>query len=182
MRKLSTFILKKLGWKIVGITDYPKKCVICVAPHTSNWDLFLGKLIYSSLGRKASFLIKKTWFFFPMNIIFRANGGIPVDRSKKTSLTDQMAQLFAERDRFELAITPEGTRKKNADWKRGFYYIALAANVPIIITILDYKEKTVNFKAVFTPTSDADKDMEEIKSYYTNATGKNRNNFSIENG
>ncbi len=181
MQKLSRFILRKMGWKVEGITNYSKKCVICVAPHTSNWDLFLGKLIYSSIGRKAHFLMKKSWFFFPLNFIFKANGGIPVDRSKKTSLTDQMAKIFAERDQFELAITPEGTRGKNSEWKRGFYYIALAANVPIVIAIMDYKKKRAYFKAEFTPTGDADSDIEKIKSYYKNATGKNQENFSLGN-
>lgn len=174
MQKLSSFILRKAGWKIEGITDFPPKCVICVAPHTSNWDLVMGKLVYSSLGKEACFLIKKSWFFFPMNIIFKAIGGIPVDRSKKTSLTEQMAKIFNERDSFQLAITPEGTRKKNAEWKRGFYYIALAAKVPILIAILDYKEKTVYFETVFHPTGNADEDIERIKSYYNNATGKHQ--------
>lgn len=166
-----------MGWKIEGITDFPVKCVICVAPHTSNWDLIMGKLIYSSLGKKACFLIKKTWFFFPMNIIFRSIGGIPVDRSKKTSLTEQMANVFNERDSFHLAITPEGTRKKNSEWKRGFYYIASEAKVPILIAVLDYKEKTVYFKTVFHPTGDADADIEKIKSYYINATGKHQDRW-----
>lgn len=179
MQKLSRFILKKLGWKIEGITDYPNKCILCVAPHTSNWDLFLGKLIYSSLGKKANFLIKKTWFFFPMNLVFNAIGGIPVDRSKKTSLTEQMAEEFKKRDYFQLAITPEGTRKQNSDWKRGFYYIALEAKIPIVIIVLDYKDKTVYFKTVFTPTGNADEDIDKIKSYYVNATGKHQGKFSI---
>jgi len=179
MRNLSSFILKRLGWKTSGITNYPTKCVICVAPHTSNWDLILGKIIYSSLGRKASFLIKKTWFFFPMNLIFNALGGIPVDRSKKTSLTEQMAEEFSTRKHFELAITPEGTRSANGEWKRGFYFIALAAKVPIVIVVFDYKDKTAYFKAVFIPTGDVDKDMIEIKSYYKNATGKHPEKFSI---
>lgn len=181
MQKLSSFILRKLGWKAGGITDYPTKCVLCVAPHTSNWDLFIGKLIYSSQGRKASFLIKKTWFFFPMNLIFNAIGGIPVDRSKKTSLTDQMAHLFATRDQFELAITPEGTRSQNAEWKKGFYYIALAANVPIVVVVLDYKRKVADFKTVFIPTGDADEDIAEIKSYYKDAQAKHQDRFLLDN-
>jgi len=179
MRKFSSFILKLIGWKTEGITGYPAKCVLCVAPHTSNWDLILGKIIYSSLGRKASFLIKKTWFFFPMNLIFKAIGGIPVDRSKKTSLTEQMAEEFAKRENFELAITPEGTRKKNDDWKKGFYYIALAAKVPIVIVVLDYKDKTVYFKDTFYPTGDVEKDLEIIKSYYKDAKGKHQEKFSL---
>lgn len=183
MQNISSFILKKLGWKIkIEIDNFPPKCILCVAPHTSNWDLPLGKLIYSSLGKKACFLIKKTWFFFPMNLVFRAIGGIPVDRSKKTSLTEQMVEVFSEREQFHLAITPEGTRKMNSEWKRGFYYIALEAKVPIVVAVLDYKEKTVYFKAVFEPTGNADTDIEKIKSYYVNATGKHQEKFSVNNG
>jgi len=181
MQKFSSFILKIWGWKAKGITDYPGKCILCVAPHTSNWDLLLGKLIYSSLGRKAYFLIKKTWFFFPMNLIFNALGGIPVDRSKKTSLTDQMVEIFNNRESFELAITPEGTRSKNSEWKKGFYYIALAAKVPIIIVVLNYKDKTAYFKASVMPTGDVDKDMALIKSYYKDAVGKHQEKFSLGN-
>lgn len=182
MQKLSSFILRKIGWKIVGITDLPSKCVICVAPHTSNWDLLLGKLIYLSLGRKSYFLIKKNWFFFPMNLLFNAMGGIPVDRSKKTSLTEQMALQFSNRNDFQLAITPEGTRSKNSEWKKGFYYIAMAANVPIVIAILDYKDKTAYFDSVYIPTGDVDKDIAAIQSRYKNANGKHQEKFSLANG
>lgn len=180
MQKLSAYILRKMGWKIEGIVDYPTKCILCVAPHTSNWDLILGKLVYSSMGRKAYFLIKKTWFFFPMNFVFKALGGIPVDRSKKTSLTEQLVNEFSKRDNLEIAITPEGTRKLNGEWKKGFYYIALEAKVPIIIIVLDYKLRKASFKQVFYPTGDVDKDLQEIKSYYVGASGKHPEKFSLE--
>lgn len=178
MKKLYQFILNIIGWKIVEDIECPDKCVICVAPHTSNWDLILGKIVYGSMGRKASFLMKKSWFFFPMNIIFRAIGGIPVDRSKKNSLTEQLAEEFNKRDTFNLAITPEGTRKHNADWKKGFYFIALAANVPIVISILDYQDKTVYFKAIFHPSGNIEEDLPKIKAYYKNAKGHRPELFS----
>ena len=60
-----------LGWKTnVTVPDYDE-CVICAAPHTSNWDLFIGKLFYGAIGRKTSFMMKKEWFFFPLGLIFR---------------------------------------------------------------------------------------------------------------
>lgn len=72
-----------LGWKTnVTVTNYDK-CVICAAPHTTNLDLFIGKLFYGALGRKTSFMMKKEWFFFPLGLFFKAVGGIPVDRSRK---------------------------------------------------------------------------------------------------
>lgn len=74
---LSKTILRLFGWKVVcTVPDY-QKCIICVAPHTSNWDFVLGKLAYWSLGRQAGFLIKETWFFFPMNLLFKALGASP---------------------------------------------------------------------------------------------------------
>lgn len=80
---LSKWILRIAGWKVI-ITepDYPK-CIICVAPHTSNWDFILGELAITSVGRRAGFLMKESWFFFPLGYFFRAIGGIPVPRKKK---------------------------------------------------------------------------------------------------
>ena len=100
-----------LGWKTNVTVPFHDKCVLCAAPHTSNWDLLIGKLFYGSLGRDAHFMMKKEWFFFPLNLVFKAMGGIPVNRSKKNSLVDQMAGRFASTRQFNLAITPEGTRK-----------------------------------------------------------------------
>lgn len=179
MKAICKFILNLTGWKAVGQLDYPSKCVICVAPHTSNWDLPLGLIIYKSLGRKASFLIKKDWFFFPMNILFKALGGIPVDRSRKSSLTEQIADVYNQREVFQLAITPEATRKRNPEWKLGFYYIALAANVPVLVVALDYKKKEADFKKVVYPSGDVDTDLKMIKECYKNVTAKYPENFAM---
>lgn len=172
MKKICQSILNLLGWKIEKNVDFPAKYIICVAPHTSNWDLILGKIVYGSMGMQANFLMKKSWFFFPMNIIFKSIGGIPVDRSKKNSLTDQMAEVASKRDYFHLAITPEGTRKHVDEWKKGFYYIALGAKLPIVISVLDYKDKTVYFKDLFYPTGNIEEDLPKIKTYYYGAQGK----------
>lgn len=168
-----------LGWQTnVTVPDYPK-CVICAAPHTTNYDLFLGKLFYGALGRKASFMMKKEWFFFPLGILFKAVGGIPVDRSKKTSLVDQMVARFASSPKFHLAITPEGTRKANPNWKKGFYYIALKANVPIVLIGIDYEKKTITATQSIIPSGDIDKDMREIKMYFKDFKGKHPENFAL---
>ena len=93
-----------LGWKTnVTVPDYDK-CVITAAPHTSNWDLFIGKLFYGAIGRKTYFMMKKEWFFFPLGLIFKAVGGIPVDRGRKTSLVDQMTAKFANSKKFQLKM------------------------------------------------------------------------------
>lgn len=179
MKSICKFILKLIGWKIVVQVELPLKCVICVAPHTSNWDLLLGLVVYTAMGRKARFLIKKEWFFFPMNFVFSLLGGIPVDRSRKTSLTDQMAEEYNKRSDFQVAITPEATRKRNPEWKKGFYYIALAAKVPIIVAALDYGRKVADFKKVIIPSGDVDTDLSEIKACYVGVTARHPKNFAL---
>ncbi|MDR2970127.1 MAG: 1-acyl-sn-glycerol-3-phosphate acyltransferase [Tannerellaceae bacterium] len=177
-KALSSALLKMAGWKL-GSTegvDIPK-CIVCVAPHTSNWDFPIGKLFYTSIGRTADFLIKKEWFFFPFNIIFKALGGVPIDRDKRTSVTEQMVEEFAVRQVFHLAITPEGTRKRTSEWKRGFYYIALNAKVPILLAYVDYSKKEVGIKTVFHPTGDPIGDLRVIRSWYKGVKGRNPQNF-----
>ena len=99
-----------LGWKAkVSVPDFDK-CIICAAPHTTNWDLFIGKLFIGAVGRESGFLMKKEWFFFPLGPIFRWMGGIPVHRSKRTSMVEQIIEKVKQSDKFHLAITPEGTR------------------------------------------------------------------------
>lgn len=112
-----TLFYKVLGWKVNVTVPHHDKCIICVAPHTSNWDFIIAELYYHAIGRKAGFLMKKEWFFWPLGCIFRRMGGIAVTRNKKTSLTDQLAEKAKSMDRFELAVTPEGTRSLVTDRK-----------------------------------------------------------------
>lgn len=168
-----------LGWKInVTVPNYDK-CVTCAAPHTTNFDLIIGKLFYGVIGGKTSFMMKKEWFFFPLGLFFKAVGGIPVDRSRNNSLVDQMAKRFKESKKFHLAITPEGTRKPNANWKKGFYFIALKAQVPIVLIGIDYEKKMITCTKSIIPSGDIDKDMKEIKLYFKDFKGKNPENFLL---
>ncbi len=180
MKRISKFIYNKiLGWRVEGEFPDPAKCVIAVAPHTSNWDFLIAKLAYSSIGRTANFLIKAEWFFFPFNLFFSSLGGIPVTREKNTSLTDSLAAEFDRRSRMQLAITPEGTRKPVQEWKKGFYYIALKANVPILLVGLDYGKKEALFLGLIHPSGDYEKDIEEIKSRYKDIRARKPGNFVL---
>jgi len=177
MQKFSQWLLKMLGWKTIVSVSEPPKSVICVAPHTSNWDFLIGKLYYWSLGRSASFLMKKSWFFFPVGSILRAMGGVPVDRSKRTSVTQQMAEEFKTRDTFHLAITPEGTRKFVSKWKMGFYHIAVKAAVPIELAYFDYGKKEMGITSVIFPTGDEALDLAKIQSFYKDVEARHPENF-----
>ena len=179
MQKFSKWVLKTTGWKTVVTVEEPPKSVVCVAPHTSNWDFIMGELYYWSLGRNASFLMKKSWFFFPLGNLLRHMGGVPVNRSKRTSVTEQMAEEFEKRETFHLAVTPEGTRSLVKKWKMGFYHIAVNAGVPIELAYFDYAKKELGITSVFYPTGDEKADLEKIQAYYKNVSAKNPKNFYI---
>lgn len=177
---ISRFILAKLGWAIkIEIDQIPDKCVICVAPHTSNWDFILGKLVYWSLDKQACFLIKKQWTVFPFSLFMKPMGAIPVDRSKKTSVTDQVVEMFRANKTFQVAVTPEGTRKANPNWKKGFYYIAKDAKVPIVLAGMDYGKKLMVFGKIIIPSDNLQQDMLEIKRFYEGYQAKNPEGFNL---
>lgn len=177
---ISKFLLKLFGWKTrLSVPDYPK-AIICVAPHTSNWDFVLGKLAYASVGRQSGFLMKETWFFFPLGAIFRSMGGVAVPRRKGSDLTESIASKIKNSEKMVLAITPEGTRKRNKKWRKGFLYIAEKANVPILLAYIDYKEKEVGIISEFKPTGDTDLDLRRIKNYYKDFNAKFPDKFSTE--
>ena len=168
-----------MGWKAEVDQPIPEKCILCVAPHTSNWDFFIGKVYYTALGRTSNFLMKKEWFFWPLGPLFRRMGGIPVERSRHTSMTDQLAQRAMESSHFSLAVTPEGTRSRNAEWKRGFYYIALKAQLPILLYGLDFGTKTIVCKRTLVPSGDVYADMRIIADYFSHFKGKHPENFAL---
>lgn len=175
---LAKWILGRAGWKFACNIPPTPKCVICVAPHTSNWDFVLGELATRSVGMRASFLMKSTWFFFPMGCLMRALGGIPVNRSQHTHVADGVVAEFNRRERLWVAVTPEGTRSRNEHWHTGFLHIALAAHVPVVLGYIDYATREVCIDCIFTPTGDIDADMRSIKCYYQGRTGRHPEQFA----
>ena len=182
LKKLSQWILYRLmGWHKAITVDFPEKCIICLAPHTSNWDLLIGQLYSHAEGLKSNFLMKKEWFFWPLGALFRNMGGIPVWRSKQTSLTDILAEHATKASSFQLCITPEGTRSPNPDWKKGFYFIALKAQLPILLYGEDYEQKLICCTKAILPTGNINEDMREIKLYFKDFKGKRPELFTIGN-
>lgn len=161
-------ILHLFGWKIEIKINLPAKCVICVAPHTSNLDFILGIIAWYSLGRSACFLMKKQWFFWPLGILLKRMGGIAVSRGKKSGISTKMIDLFNKRDKLTLAVTPEGTRSATTNWKTGFLHIANEAKVPILLGVIDFKNKQVRLNDEFNPTGNIESDLSEVKNYYAN--------------
>jgi len=177
---LSGFILWLAGWKLDIRVPSDKKYVIIVAPHTSNWDFIIGKLVSWVAGIKPKVLVKKEAFNVVSRPFILMWGGIPVDRSNTADLLEQVFKLFEENDEFALSLTPEGTRKRNPNWKTGFYRIAVKASVPIYLAYIDYGTRQAGFHQKYVPTGDMDLDIKKIKSYYKDMKGKYPDRFALE--
>ena len=172
---ISTFILKLFGWKISG--NHPgqiKKFVSIAITHTSNWDLPVGLLTKGATRLNIQWVGKASLFRFPLGYIFRALGGIPVDRSKSNNFVDSIVQLFNSREELIIFMAPEGTRRKVNKLKTGFYYIAKEAKVPIVMIRLDFAQKDLIFSDPFYPTDNKEEDFQQINAFFKGAVGKNK--------
>ena len=171
-KQFGRFLLRLVGWKIVGELPKDKKYVIVVAPHTSNWDFIYGLFGRFAVGVKINFLAKIQLFFFPLGLFLKAVGGVPVDRSKKNKTVDQVVELFRSHDEFVLAITPEGTRSSVNRWKEGFYHIACQAKLPIVMIGPDYSTREIRIREPFQPSGDIDTDFPKILDFFRTIKGR----------
>lgn len=178
LKIISRLILMTKGWSYnVDVLKPIDKCVLIVAPHTSAWDMAIGKSIFVLGKIPAKIAVKKEAFFWPLNWLLRYLGCIPIDRTpkvgtekKKISLVDAMVNSIKREKRICMVITPEGSRGKRKQWKTGFYHIAVKANVPIALGYLDFDVKEGIVDKIFYPTGDMDKDMREIMEFYKDKT------------
>lgn len=170
---LSKIIFKIFGWHVAGhIPPDLKKSMMIAAPHTSNWDFFFARCAFYLMDVDLRYTIKKEAMVGPLGWLLKKMGALPVDRSKNNSLVNSMVEILNKSDRMVIMITPEGTRKYQPRWRKGFYYTALEAKVPIILGYLDYPNKEAGVGPIFYPTGDVEEDIEKIKAFYRTKKGK----------
>lgn len=176
-------LLRMLGWKAMDPPVPEPKCIILGAPHTSVWDFPISYLYYTSVGGKASVMIKSAFFVPPLGWLLKALGGIPVTPDHRATLVRQMIKAFEEREVLHLAIAPEGTRKAVNNWKSGFHVIARAVGVPVYLGYFDWKTKTVGRGERIELTDDAKADLKRIRQWYRDkgVVGKYPEDFSTGN-
>jgi len=174
MAPVCRWIFTRCGWHIAGELPDVRKLVAIAAPHSTNWDVVWGLLFKVGVRLDISFIGKREAFFWPLGPLLRNFGGIPIDRSSAHGLVDEMRRQFEQRERFWLAIAPEGTRKHVTKWKSGFWHIARAAGVPILPAYFHYPQKTIGLGPLIYPTDDLDADMARIREFYRPWIGKNR--------
>jgi 1-acyl-sn-glycerol-3-phosphate acyltransferase len=182
LRGFSVGTLWMLGWRVQGAlpADTPKS-VLIAAPHTSNWDLPYTLMVAFALRLNIYWMGKSSIFNWPFGAVMRWLGGIAVNREKNNNLVAASAAALRAADgTLQLVVPPEGTRGKTRHWKTGFYFIALEAQVPIILAFMDYERKLSGLGPVFTPTGDVETDMAKIKLFYADIKGKHANRFEAE--
>lgn len=171
--------LKLVGWNVDSeLPEGVDKLVIIAAPHTSNWDFPITMAMASMIDMKFYFVGKHSMFRPPLGGLFRRLGGIPVDRRKSRNFVDQIADAFAQTDRMALGIAAEGTRSKQEYWKSGFYYIARAADVPIVLGYLDYKTKRGGLGPVVDSSLPIGEVMDIIRDFYADKIGYRHDQFT----
>lgn len=175
-RRFGQALFRLLGWTVKGSLPDESKMIVAVAPHTSNWDFFVAISYVLGTGIKVNFMAKHTLFVFPIKGILLGLGGLPIDRRKTQGTVEQMCDKFHEKDKLVLAITPEGTRSYNDDWKTGFLHISQAANVPVVLATLDFASKTLEFGPNFGVSTAIDSDLNDIRSAAKRAVGKKPQN------
>lgn len=177
------FLFAIKGWKLQGqMPAHIKKCIILAAPHTSNLDFLLAMASFYKMKLPVKYLIKQEWLnFLPLKSIFKTSGAVGVDRSKNNTMVDALAELISSsKENMALMISPEGTRKLARIWKTGFYYTALKARVPIVLSHLDYSKKIAALGPSFMPSGCFRRDMVLIKNYYKDVVPKFPENFSLD--
>jgi 1-acyl-sn-glycerol-3-phosphate acyltransferase len=179
LRALSLAFLKVTGWKVLGaLPPGAEKSVLIAAPHTSNWDLPYTLMVAFVLRIEIHWMGKAQSFRAPFGGLMRWLGGIPVTREKASNLVAaSVAALQASAGPLHLVVPPEGTRGKTSYWKTGFYYIAVGAQVPIVMAYMDYARKISGLGPVFLPTGNVEADMAAIKAFYAPFKGKNAAQF-----
>jgi 1-acyl-sn-glycerol-3-phosphate acyltransferase len=165
-RGIAVIAMRLTGWRIEGEFPNVPQFVVIVAPHTSNWDFFIGVMVMFAIGFRGTFLSKDSLFRWPTGGVMRWLGGVPVDRFSPNNVVQQTIDYFHARPRMLLALSPEGTRKKLAAWRTGFWYVAKGAGVPIVPVAFDYPARRIRIFAPVTPGDDIDADIARLRAYF----------------
>ena len=170
--RIGRAVLKLFGWKVVGEVPQIPKFVGIFAPHTSNLDGLLMVALAFALNIRASIFMKEEAFIGPLGNVLRMLGGVPIRRSAHTNRVATTAMAIKNQQQIVVGVPPEGTRSYTEFWKSGFYHIAYQAEVPIVLTYLDYARKEGGIGPTIYPSGDIHADMQVIAEFYKDKAAK----------
>jgi 1-acyl-sn-glycerol-3-phosphate acyltransferase len=165
-RRLARAFLRVTGWEFEGERPAAPSFVMVGAPHTSNWDLAYFLAFMHVLGLRARFMAKHTLFRGPLGPLFRALGGIAIQRHVRGNVTQQMVAEFRADPQLVLAVPAEGTRRYVSHWRSGFYHIARGANVPVVPGFLDYVRRRGGLGPPIWLSGDVRADMDRLRAFF----------------
>ena len=172
LSRIARLLLRLGGWTLIGEVPTVAKAIIIAAPHTSNWDGYWALVLRAALQLDVRFFAKQSLFWFPLNLLLRGLGGIPLDRERAGSAVRQAVEMFDANEQFYFALAPEGTRAKTPCWKTGFYRIAQSADVPVVLGFFDYANKQVGLGPTLVLTGDRESDLAICRNFYQRFTGR----------
>jgi 1-acyl-sn-glycerol-3-phosphate acyltransferase len=167
--RFAELLFRLAGWHTEGApptTD--ERFVLIAAPHTSNWDAVILLVAARIYRLPLAWFVKDSWFAFPLGMLMRRLGAVPIDRSASHGVVEQAIARLQKGEPLALAVPPEGTRGRAPHWKSGFYHIARGAGVPIVLGYIDYGRKVAGLGPAFTPTGDVEADFEVFRAFYEN--------------
>lgn len=170
-QRFCRWILHLCGWTVVFRPPSVPKCVVIFYPHTSNWDFIWGVLAYLSLGWEVRWCAKDSWFRWPVGILARALGGIPVNRRERTGFVERLTHAYANADELYIAITPEGTRSRTDHWKSGFYHLALATGYPVGLAFIDRPSRRIGIDTYIALSGREEDDLAAFRAFYADKRG-----------
>ena len=160
-----------MGWQVKKAFPLDTtKAIYVVAPHTSMWDFPYGILARNYIKVPIGFVIKAEIIKGPLGWLLNWMGAYPVDRSKATNFVDGVANVIKDADRIHICITPEGRRRPVKKLKRGFWFMATQANVPLVFVKFDFGNKTIGFSDLYWCT-EIEKDMEYVWNHFKGVKG-----------
>lgn len=178
LRLIARALLKLGGWTPVGGTIDVPKAVVIAAPHTSNWDGIWGLVYRVAFRLDIRFFAKDALFWFPLNLVLRSLGGIPLDRRQPGLAVPTAIAALKNNTRYYFGLAPEGTRRLQPGWKSGFYRIAREANVPVVLGFLDYGRRRLGTGPLIHLSGDVEADMARIRAWYADIEGRHPENAS----
>ncbi len=173
-RRLARWILARAGWSLVGEFPDVPRAVLIAAPHSSWWDGFWGLLVKAAIGADVAFMAKRELFVGPLGWLLRRLGGIPIERDATRGVVEQISERLRTQPQLWVGIAPEGTRKRVAKWRSGFWHIARNAGVPIVPVFFHYPERTIGIGPLFVTSDDMQADLVRLREFYAPWQGRNR--------
>ncbi|QXR06747.1 1-acyl-sn-glycerol-3-phosphate acyltransferase [Acinetobacter lwoffii] len=168
--KLSRTFFRQLflaqGWRLEGEFPDLAKAVAIISPHTSNIDAWLGFNALLGLGIQIPIFGKDSLFRTPLKPVLEWIGVVPVVRDSPQGHTRQIVEIIEKSEQIWVGMAPEGSRKAPEKIRSGFYPIARAAHLPIVMFSFDYAIKTIHILGVYHLTGDYEYDLEQIYQHY----------------